>query len=54
MFEGLRLDTPNISSRMDNLRAAILRPQLRTLQDRVARWSALYARIEQVCATRPV
>jgi dTDP-4-amino-4,6-dideoxygalactose transaminase len=46
VFEGLRLDTPNISSRMDNLRAAILRPQLRTLQDRVARWSTLYARIE--------
>jgi hypothetical protein len=28
-FEGLRLDMPNISGRMDNLRAAILRPQLR-------------------------
>ena len=27
-FEGLRLDVPNISGRMDNLRAAILRPQI--------------------------
>lgn len=30
-FETIRLETPNISGRMDNLRAAILRPQLREL-----------------------
>jgi len=30
-FEAVRLVTPNISGRMDNLRAAILRPQLRRL-----------------------
>ena len=45
-FEGLRLQTPNISGRMDNLRAAILRPQLRLLPDRVARWKALYQTLE--------
>lgn len=45
-FEGIRLDTPNISGRMDNLRAAILRPQLPLLADRVARWAALYRTLE--------
>ena len=45
-FEGLRLQTPNISGRMDNLRAAILRPQLRLLPDRVARWKVLYQTLE--------
>ena len=45
-FEGLRLDTPNISGRMDNLRAAILRPQLKLLDDRRKRWRGLYETIE--------
>ncbi|MEO1460506.1 MAG: DegT/DnrJ/EryC1/StrS family aminotransferase, partial [Pseudomonadota bacterium] len=34
VFEPLRDTTPNISGRMDNLRAAILRPQLQVLPDR--------------------
>ena len=46
VFEGLRLETPNISGRMDNLRAAILRPQLRLLDERVARWGLLYRTLE--------
>jgi dTDP-4-amino-4,6-dideoxygalactose transaminase len=46
VFDGLRLDTPNISGRMDNLRAAILRPQLRLLEDRRLRWQALYRTLE--------
>ncbi|GHC59817.1 DegT/DnrJ/EryC1/StrS family aminotransferase [Neogemmobacter tilapiae] len=46
VFEALRLDTPNISGRMDNLRAAILRPQLGLLPERVARWRALYETLE--------
>ena len=46
VFEGLRLQTPNVSGRMDNLRAAILRPQLGLLADRVARWAALYQTLE--------
>ena len=31
VFERVKYDTPNVSGRMDNLRAAILRPQLRAL-----------------------
>ena len=45
-FEAVRMVTPNISGRMDNLRAAILRPQLRLLADRVARWKARYLALE--------
>ena len=45
-FETIRYETPNISGRMDNLRAALLRPQLRNLPDQVARWNARYNVIE--------
>jgi dTDP-4-amino-4,6-dideoxygalactose transaminase len=45
-FAGLRYEVPNISGRMDNLRAAILRPQLPLLAGRVARWQALYRCLE--------
>lgn len=45
-FEAVRLVTPNVSGRMDNLRAAILRVQLRDLGDRVARWAARYRVLE--------
>lgn len=53
VFEGLTLDTPNISGRMDNLRAAVLRPQLRVLKDRVARWRVLYDSMEAGLAGVP-
>lgn len=46
VFQRIRLETPNVSGRMDNLRAAILRPQLPTLTERVARWAALYQTLE--------
>ncbi len=46
VFERLRLDVPNVSSRMDNLRAAILRPQIAMLDDRRARWRVLYQGME--------
>ena len=46
VFERLRLDVPNVSSRMDNLRAAILRPQIGMLDDRRARWRVLYQAME--------
>ncbi|GGL62071.1 DegT/DnrJ/EryC1/StrS family aminotransferase [Wenxinia marina] len=52
-FAEVRLTTPNVSSRMDNLRAAILRPQLRTLDDRVDRWNALYRTMEAGLADTP-
>lgn len=45
-FLTVRLDTPNYSGRMDNLRAAILRPQLRTLDEKCRRWNALYRALE--------
>jgi len=41
-FADLRLTTPNVSGRMDNLRAAILRPQLRDLPRQAARWNDRY------------
>jgi dTDP-4-amino-4,6-dideoxygalactose transaminase len=53
VFEGLRLDVPNISGRMDNLRAAILRPQLGLLEDRRVRWAALYQTLEAGLAGLP-
>ena len=52
-FEAIRLDMPNISGRMDNLRAAILRPQLVTLADRVARWERLYRTLHAGLADTP-
>lgn len=39
-FAEIRLDTPNTSARMDNLRAALLRPQLRRIEDSIAAWNA--------------
>jgi dTDP-4-amino-4,6-dideoxygalactose transaminase len=47
VFERLKLDVPNVSSRMDNLRAAILRPQIAMLDDRRARWRELYQGMER-------
>jgi len=46
VFRRMRLDVPNVSGRMDNLRAAILRPQIGLLHERRARWSALYRTLE--------
>jgi dTDP-4-amino-4,6-dideoxygalactose transaminase len=42
-FAQIKYETPNISGRMDNLRAAILRPQLRDLDTQVTRWNDRYA-----------
>ena len=52
-FEGLRYDTPNVSGRMDNLRAAILRPQLRDLARQCARWNERYRVVEAGLAATP-
>ncbi|WP_170598409.1 DegT/DnrJ/EryC1/StrS family aminotransferase [Ruegeria arenilitoris] len=46
VFERIKYTTPNVSGRMDNLRAAILRPQLRELDRQVRRWNERYAEIE--------
>jgi len=45
-FAQVKYETPNISGRMDNLRAAILRPQLQDLQTQCARWNARYKAVE--------
>jgi dTDP-4-amino-4,6-dideoxygalactose transaminase len=52
-FENVKLETPNVSGRMDHLRAAILRVQLADLPTQVDRWNALYRRSRPGCATRP-
>jgi dTDP-4-amino-4,6-dideoxygalactose transaminase len=45
-FADLRLDVPNISSRMDALRAAVLRPQLALMSDRCRAWTERYRVVE--------
>lgn len=52
-FEEARWLTPNVSGRMDNLRAAILRPQLRDLAAQIERWNALYRTLEAGLAHTP-
>lgn len=41
-FDTPRTQMPNMSARMDALRAAILRPQLQRIDDNIARWNANY------------
>lgn len=45
-FAQIKYETPNISGRMDNLRAAILRPQVADLATQCARWNERYFAIE--------
>lgn len=52
-FEAVKYVTPNVSGRMDNLRAAILRPQLADLPAQCARWNALYRVLEAGLADTP-
>jgi len=47
VFERVRLGVPNVSGRMDHLRAAILRPQLARLSEQAARWNARYGVMEE-------
>ena len=42
VFKQIKLQTPNCSGRMDNLRAAILRPQLEQLDQNAKRWNQRY------------
>ncbi|MEX3014563.1 DegT/DnrJ/EryC1/StrS family aminotransferase [Gymnodinialimonas hymeniacidonis] len=52
-FENVKYVTPNVSGRMDNLRAAILRPQLADLPAQIARWNALYRAVEEGVRNTP-
>ncbi|WP_299927466.1 DegT/DnrJ/EryC1/StrS family aminotransferase [uncultured Pelagimonas sp.] len=53
VFERVKYTTPNVSGRMDNLRAAILRPQLRDLETQVKRWNERYDVVEQGLSETP-
>lgn len=46
-YEALKYEVPNVSGRMDHLRAAILRVQLRQLPAQVERWNARYRVVEE-------
>ena len=46
VFRKVRLETPNMSGRMDNLRAALLRGQLHILDDNIRRWNERYQTLE--------
>ncbi len=50
-YTEIRLDNPNCSGRMDNLRAAILRPQLGLLDSNCKRWNERYHTLEQTLSS---
>ncbi|MCK8465476.1 aminotransferase class I/II-fold pyridoxal phosphate-dependent enzyme [Aliiroseovarius sp. S1339] len=52
-FERIKYVTPNISGRMDNLRAAILRPQLAKLDEQCGAWNARYRVVEEGLRNTP-
>ena len=52
-FAEVRLDTPNYSGRMDNLRATILRAQLPTLEANCRRWNERYDTLAQRLQRNP-
>lgn len=43
VFQQTRLESPNCSARLDNLRAALIRAQLPGLDDNVRRWNERYS-----------
>ena len=46
-FQDIRLETPNYSGRMDNLRAALIRDGLEGLNCKVERWNRRYRLLEE-------
>ena len=53
VYETIRYETPNCSGRMDNLRAAILRPQLAALDRQVTAWNDRYRTLEDGLRNTP-
>jgi dTDP-4-amino-4,6-dideoxygalactose transaminase len=53
VFDDIKLDTPNYSGRMDNLRATILRAQLPLLDENCSRWNERYQVLEQRLRKNP-
>jgi dTDP-4-amino-4,6-dideoxygalactose transaminase len=47
IFADVKYETPNVSGRMDHLRAAILRPQLARLDSQCEAWNARYHKVEE-------
>ncbi len=52
-FERVKLDMPNCSARLDNLRAAILRAQLPHLDEQIERWNRRYRTVESRLRNSP-
>ena len=52
-FAQIRYETPNMSGRMDNLRAAILRPQVAILAEQCERWNTRYRALENGLRATP-
>ena len=53
VYDDIKLDTPNMSARMDNVRAAILRPQLEVLDGAIMRWNERYDAVAEALAKNP-
>lgn len=53
VFSSLKLETPNYSGRMDNMRAATLRPQLQQLDENCRRWNVRYETVKGVLSNSP-
>ncbi|MFY0692063.1 MAG: DegT/DnrJ/EryC1/StrS family aminotransferase [Paracoccaceae bacterium] len=53
IFESVKWETPNVSGRMDNLRAAILRPQLARLPTQITAWNDRYRAVEDGLRNTP-
>lgn len=51
VYTRIRLETPNNSARMDNLRAALLRPQLKSLAGSIAAWNARHDLVADLLRT---
>jgi len=52
-FDAVKLETPNYSGRMDNLRATLLRSQMPDLERNCERWNERYQAAESALAKVP-
>lgn len=46
VFDRIKLDSPNCSARLDNMRAALIRAQLPGLEDKIDAWNSRYRVLE--------
>lgn len=53
VFQQTRLNSPNCSARMDNMRAALVRFQLPQLDENIRRWNARYSILAQGLSNIP-